>query len=76
MQHPHSYISIIVGTGTFYDLRHMTVPGTAPNRARGDYHAVHISQLLNLGTIDPDPIFNTTALRWQGYHHGKWAPHN
>ena len=66
----------MTGTGTFYDLRHFTIPGIAPNRARWDYHAVHIAQLLNLGTLDPDPIFNTTAKRWLGYTVGDWASHN
>ncbi|XP_067951599.1 D-glucuronyl C5-epimerase B-like [Watersipora subatra] len=64
------------GTGTFYDLRHFTNPGIAPNRARWDYHTVHIAQLLHLGTIDSDPVFNATAQRWVGYLNGEWAPHN
>ncbi|KAF6023816.1 hypothetical protein EB796_017883 [Bugula neritina] len=43
------------GKGTYYDLRHVTIPLIPPNRARGDYHAVHISQLQYLGLIDSDP---------------------
>lgn len=67
---------MFLGTGTFYDLRHVTMPGLPPNRARGDYHAVHIVQLMNLATIDQDPLFNKTASRWIGYTVGKWSAHN
>ena len=57
------------GAGTLYDLRHVTA-GLEPNRARWDYHTVHISQVLQLMTLDDDPIFNTTATRWIGYLKG------
>ncbi|WAR14505.1 GLCE-like protein [Mya arenaria] len=63
------------GTGTFYDLRHITV-GIAPNRARWDYHTVHISQLLQLSRMEDDPLFMRTAKRWQDYMQGKWSTHN
>ncbi|KAH3867688.1 D-glucuronyl C5-epimerase B-like [Dreissena polymorpha] len=63
------------GTGTFYDLRHLTV-GLGPNRARWDYHTVHISQLLQLSRMEDDPLFARTAKRWDEYRVGKWAPHN
>lgn len=63
------------GTGSLYDLRHYTM-GVAPNRARWDYHAVHVGQLRWLGTVDADPIFNATATRWHGYMRGHLAPHN
>ena len=63
------------GTGSVYDLRHYTL-GVAPNRARWDYHATHINQLLLLSTIDSDPILSNTAKRWIGYMSGKRAPHN
>lgn len=63
------------GIGTFYDLRHISV-GIAPNRARWDYHTVHISQLLQLSRMEEDPIFSRTAQRWQEYMVGKRSPHN
>ena len=63
------------GSGTFYDLRHLTA-GLPPNRARWDYHTVHINQLLLLSQIDSDPLFSTTAQRWQEYMKGHRSPHN
>merc|ERR1711934_513112 len=39
------------GSGTFYDLRHLTMH-TAPKIARWDYHATHINQLLTLATVE------------------------
>lgn len=64
-----------MGSGTSYDLRHFTLK-VAPNIARWDYHATHVNQLLLLSTIDPDPLFATTAERWMGYMSGKRAAHN
>lgn len=63
------------GIGTFYDLRHISV-GIAPNRARWDYHTVHISQLLQLSKMEDEPLFMRTAKRWQDYMVGKRSPHN
>ncbi|XP_069110773.1 D-glucuronyl C5-epimerase-like [Argopecten irradians] len=63
------------GTGTFYDLKHISL-GVAPNRARWDYHTVHINQLLLLSLINDEPLFQTTAQRWMGYLKGKLSPHN
>ncbi|XP_046376711.1 D-glucuronyl C5-epimerase-like [Haliotis rufescens] len=63
------------GSGTFYDLRHITL-GLAPNRARWDYHTTHINQLLELSVIERDPLFKTTANRWTDYMKGKRAKHN
>lgn len=63
------------GSGTFYDLRHLTL-GIAPNRARWDYHTVHINQLNQLSLIDSDPLFSATAKRWTEYMKGKRSPHN
>lgn len=63
------------GFGTFYDLRHISA-GLAPNRARWDYHTVHISQLLQLSKMDDDPLFTRTVTRWQGYMNGERSPHN
>ena len=63
------------GSGTFYDLRHISV-GLAPNRARWDYHTTHISQMLQLSKMDSDPIFTRTAKRWQDYMKGRRSPHN
>jgi heparosan-N-sulfate-glucuronate 5-epimerase len=64
------------GSGTFYDLRHFTVPGISPNLARLDYHVTHINQLLTFATFEKDPIFKTTADRWIGYSEGNRAAHN
>ncbi|XP_054738605.1 D-glucuronyl C5-epimerase B [Anastrepha obliqua] len=63
------------GSGTSYDLRHLSL-GSAPNLARDDYHATHVSQLLLLSTIDSDPLLMETAERWKGYMFGKRAKHN
>lgn len=63
------------GSGTIYDLRHLYLH-KAPNLARWDYHATHISQLQLLSSIDPDPIFTNFLERWIGYTKGKKAKHN
>lgn len=63
------------GSGSFYDLRHVTMH-IAPNLARWDYHTLHVSLLYFLATIDQDPVFKTTAARWDGYNKGKRAKHN
>jgi len=75
------------GSGTVYDLRHLTLGGaTAPNRARWDYHATHVNQLLllslllrngSVATDEPTAAeFKAIANRWLGYMSGKLAPHN
>ncbi|CAD5115988.1 DgyrCDS4924 [Dimorphilus gyrociliatus] len=64
------------GSGSFYDLRHYSLPGTAPNLARWDYHTTHINQLLLLNTIEQSSIFTKTAARWVGYMKGHRAKHN
>jgi len=75
------------GSGTVYDLRHLTLGGAAaPNRARWDYHATHVNQLLLLssllqnGSVAADQStateFRAVANRWLGYMMGKLAPHN
>jgi len=75
------------GSGTVYDLRHLTLgSAAAPNRARWDYHATHVNQLLLLslllqnGSIATDQStaaeFKAVANRWLGYMNGKLAPHN
>lgn len=64
------------GSGSFYDMRHYSLPGTAPNLARWDYHTTHINQLLLLNTIEPTTIFSKTAERWIGYMKGHRAKHN
>ena len=64
------------GSGSYYDLRHVTLSGIPPNLARWDYHTTVINQLLLLGTIDTDPVINGTAARWQRYMKGERAPHN
>ncbi|XP_045161241.2 D-glucuronyl C5-epimerase-like isoform X2 [Mercenaria mercenaria] len=63
------------GFGTFYDLRHVSA-GLAPNRARWDYHTVHISQLLQLSKMEDEPLFTRTVKRWQDYMKGVRSPHN
>jgi len=75
------------GSGTVYDLRHLTLGAAAPpNRARWDYHATHVNQLLLLssllqnGSVSTDEPtateFKAVANRWLGYMKGKLAPHN
>ena len=39
------------GSGSVYDLRHFTMPGTPPKIARWDYHALHVNQLYVMSTI-------------------------
>lgn len=63
------------GFGSLYDLRHLGL-GSAPNRARWDYHSTHINQLLFLNTIENNLLFQTTAKRWISYMKGYRAPHN
>ena len=75
------------GSGTVYDLRHLTLGGASPpNRARWDYHATHVNQLLLLSSLlqnssvaTDGPMaaeFRAIAYRWLGYMNGKLAPHN
>ena len=76
------------GSGTVYDLRHLTLGGAAaPNRARWDYHATHVNQLLllsllleNASNVATDQStaaeFKAVANRWLGYMNGKLASHN
>jgi len=72
------------GTGSLYDLRHVTLSDGGrqpPHRARSDYHVTHVTQLLALATIDDDDdddvtdddVIRSTAARWLGYLHGRWA---
>jgi len=66
------------GSGTFYDLRHLTMH-TAPKIARWDYHATHINQLLTLATVEEKEaaqMLRSTAERWRGYMAGQRASHN
>ncbi|XP_014662775.1 PREDICTED: D-glucuronyl C5-epimerase-like isoform X2 [Priapulus caudatus] len=65
-----------MGSGSSYDLRHVVVPGSAPNLARWDYHTTHINQLLLLTTIDDSPVLKNVAARWMEYMKGKRAKHN
>ncbi|ESO90470.1 hypothetical protein LOTGIDRAFT_123168 [Lottia gigantea] len=71
----HMLLMFDNGSGTFYDLRHITL-GIAPNRARWDYHTTHINQLLQLSVMDDSEIFKVTAQRWMDYMKGKRAKHN
>jgi len=63
------------GSGTFYDLRHVTMK-TSPKLGRWDYHTTHINQLLLLSIIQNNTQLADTAERWRGYMVGKRAPHN
>ncbi|GAV05488.1 hypothetical protein RvY_15613 [Ramazzottius varieornatus] len=63
------------GSGSSYDLRHFTLKG-APNLARWDYHATHVTQLLVMNSIHPDPMFAEFAERWSDYMKGKRSEHN
>lgn len=63
------------GSGSIYDLRHFTLKGP-PNLARWDYHATHITQLLVMNSINPDPVFGKFAERWAEYMRGHRADHN
>jgi len=78
------------GTGTVYDLRHLTLAAggrAAPNRARWDYHAAHVNQLAVLVSIlrrdgaDQEELetaaeFEEVARRWASYMKGRRSPHN
>lgn len=66
------------GSGTFYDLRHLTMH-TEPKIARWDYHATHVNQLLTLATVSSGraaALLKGTAGRWRGYMLGRRAGHN
>ncbi len=64
------------GHETYYDLGHVVMPGYPPNRARADYHAVHLRQLQLLMQIKPHKIIQAILKRWRGYAKGVLAPHN
>ena len=64
-----------IGSGSTYDLRHFTLK-SVPNLARWDYHATHVTQLLVMNSIHPDPMFDSFAERWSDYMKGKRAEHN
>ena len=64
------------GHGSFYDLRHISVPGRAPNRARWQYHRVHLEQLFAIVDITKSVTVNKTLSRWIQYAAGVPARHN
>lgn len=74
------------GTGTVYDLRHLTLSNggqAGPNRARWDYHSTHINQLLTLisilrrdGDTEAASELEQVSRRWTGYMKGHRSPHN
>eukprot|EP00795_Rhopilema_esculentum_P007088 gene7088-12729_t len=64
------------GQGTFYDLRHIAMPGVEPDRARWEYHAVHLGQLELMKRIVENPVFDKILRRWNGYVEGIPARHN
>ena len=46
----HSFFNIIFvmsGSGSFYDLRHFSLPGIAPNVARYHIGFIHLAKLSN-----------------------------
>ena len=49
------------GSGSVYDLRHVTMTGVEPKIARWDYHAVHINLLYLLSTINTEEV-NTSLI--------------
>jgi len=64
------------GKGTNYDMRHY-IKSIAPNRARWDYHVVHVHQLnLFKSIFKEETIFSEFAARWHGYINGHYADHN
>ena len=64
------------GFGTFYDLRHISLPGTSPNRARWQYHRVHLEQLYAIVSITNSKSINETLKRWIDYTSGILSRHN
>ena len=64
------------GQGSFYDLRHVSVPGISPNRARWQYHRLHLEQLSALFGITHSKVINSTLTRWIGYVYGILSRHN
>ena len=64
------------GHGSFYDLRHVSIPGSMPNRARWQYHRVHLEQLHALVELTNSSIVFETLQRWIGYGMGIVAKHN
>ncbi|PAA53851.1 hypothetical protein BOX15_Mlig010025g2 [Macrostomum lignano] len=64
------------GDGTYYDLRHVTNPTEEPRRARWDYHGVHVTQLMALTTLEPDPRLLAALDRWEKYLNGYRVSHN
>ncbi len=66
------------GSGSVYDLRHFTMPGSPPKTARWDYHSTHVNLLYVLSTLDDagDDLLLKVADRWRGYMVGQRAEHN
>ena len=65
------------GKGSTYDLQHVIMQVRGPNRARWDYHTVHIQQLNLFKSVFPEePIFASFADRWLGYMSGLYSSHN
>ncbi|XP_066935866.1 D-glucuronyl C5-epimerase-like [Clytia hemisphaerica] len=64
------------GHGTFYDLRHLSIPGISPNRARWQYHRVHLEQLTALLSIKESKVLKEVLQRWTGYVSGILSRHN
>ena len=64
------------GHGTYYDLRHISMPGISPNRARWQYHRVHLEQLTALLSIRESKILDEVLKRWVGYVSGILSRHN
>ena len=63
------------GKGSNYDMQHF-IKQKPPNRARWDYHTVHIQQLNVFKSILHDEIFEKFSSRWTGYLNGHYSDHN
>ena len=58
-----------LGCASSYDLVHHSVPGTAPNIAREDYHNLHINLLSVINVIENNS-FQSVEDRWIDYANG------
>ncbi|CAK9293531.1 unnamed protein product [Gordionus sp. m RMFG-2023] len=63
------------GSGSLYDLTHITQK-YPPNRARWDYHVVHINLLQLMSVIFNDSYYFDVSMRWKGYLYGNRTKHN
>ncbi len=64
------------GSGSVYDLRHVSLRKISPNLARWDYHVLHIYQLMWMYSLEGEEMFKSYAERWIKYTKGERAKHN